>query len=108
MGVGSDWEERVESLVRAGVDLVAVDTAHGHSKNVLDVVKRVRRRYPDLDLAAGNVATDEGTAALIQAGANVVKVAVGPGFDLYDARRLRGGGAADHGDWQLCQGSRTP
>ncbi len=79
VGVGSDWEDRVESLVRAGVDLVAVDTAHGHSKNVLDVVRRVRRRYPDLDLAAGNVATDEGTAALIQAGANVVKVGVGPG-----------------------------
>jgi IMP dehydrogenase len=79
VGVGPDWEERVESLVRAGVDLVAVDTAHGHSKNVLDIVKRVRRRYPDLDLAAGNVATDEGTSALIQAGANVVKVGVGPG-----------------------------
>jgi len=79
VGVGSDWEERVEWLVRAGVDLVAVDTAHGHSKNVLDVVKRVRQRYPDLDLAAGNVATDEGTSALIQAGANVVKVGVGPG-----------------------------
>lgn len=79
VGVGSDWEERVESLVRAGADLVAVDTAHGHSKNVLDVVKRVRQRYPDLDLAAGNVATDEGTSALIQAGANVVKVGVGPG-----------------------------
>jgi IMP dehydrogenase len=79
VGVGPDWEERIESLVRAGVDLVAVDTAHGHSKNVLDVVKRVRRRYPDLDLAAGNVATDEGTSALIQAGANVVKVGVGPG-----------------------------
>src|SRR4029450_10611834 len=79
VGVGPDWEERVELLVRAGVDLVAVDTAHGHSKNVLDVVKRVRRRYPDLALAAGNVATDEGTSALIQAGANVVKVGVGPG-----------------------------
>jgi IMP dehydrogenase len=79
VGVGADWEERVESLVRAGVDLVAVDTAHGHSKNVLDVVKRVRQRYPDLDLAAGNVATDEATSALIQAGANVVKVGVGPG-----------------------------
>ena len=79
VGVGPDWEERLESLVIAGVDLVAVDTAHGHSKNVLDVVKSVRRRYPDLDLAAGNVATDEGTSALIQAGANVVKVGVGPG-----------------------------
>jgi IMP dehydrogenase len=79
VGVGADWEERVESLVRAGVDLIAVDTAHGHSKNVLDVVKGVRRRYPDLDVAAGNVATDEGTSALIQAGVNAVKVGVGPG-----------------------------
>ncbi|HME59617.1 MAG TPA: IMP dehydrogenase [Candidatus Binatia bacterium] len=79
VGVGTDWEERVESLVRAGVDLVAVDTAHGHSKNVLEVVGQIRRRYPDLDLAGGNVATDEGTTALIQAGVNVVKVGIGPG-----------------------------
>jgi IMP dehydrogenase len=80
VGVGADWEERVEGLVRAGVDLVAVDTAHGHSKNVLDVVGQIRRRYPDLDLAGGNVATDEGATALIQAGVNVVKVGVGPGW----------------------------
>ena len=79
VGVGADWEERVEGLVRAGVDLIAVDTAHGHSKNVLDVVGQIRRRYPDLDLAGGNVATAEGTAALIEAGVNVVKVGVGPG-----------------------------
>ncbi|HWH76116.1 MAG TPA: IMP dehydrogenase, partial [Candidatus Binatus sp.] len=79
VGVGADWEERVEGLVRAGVDLIAVDTAHGHSKNVLDVVGQIRRRYPDLDLAAGNVATGEGTAALIGVGVNVVKVGVGPG-----------------------------
>lgn len=79
VGVGSDWEERVDSLVRAGVDLVAVDTAHGHSKNVIDVIGQIRRRYPDLDLAGGNVATAEGTTALIQAGVNVVKVGVGPG-----------------------------
>jgi IMP dehydrogenase len=79
VGVGADWEERVESLVRAGVDLVTVDTAHGHSKNVLDTVSQIRRRYPDLDLAGGNVATDEGTVALIQAGVNAVKVGVGPG-----------------------------
>jgi IMP dehydrogenase len=79
VGVGSDWEERVESLVRAGADLVAVDTAHGHSKNVLDIIGRIRRRYPDLDLAGGNVATDEGATALIQAGVNVVKVGIGPG-----------------------------
>src|ERR671919_1051377 len=79
VGVGSDWEERVESLVRAGADLVAVDTAHGHSKNVLDVVGQIRRRYPDLDLAGGNVATGEGATALIHAGVNVVKVGIGPG-----------------------------
>jgi IMP dehydrogenase len=79
VGVGADWEERVENLVRAGVDLIAVDTAHGHSKNVLDVVGQIRRRYPDLDLAGGNVATAEGTTALIEAGVDVVKVGVGPG-----------------------------
>jgi IMP dehydrogenase len=79
VGVGADWEERVDGLVRAGVDLIAVDTAHGHSRNVLDVIGQIRRRYPDLDLAGGNVATAEGTAALIEAGVNVVKVGVGPG-----------------------------
>jgi len=79
VGVGPDWEERVESLVRAGVDLVAVDTAHGHSKNVLEVIGQIRRRYPDLNLAGGNVATAEGTTALIHAGVNAVKVGVGPG-----------------------------
>lgn len=79
VGVGADWEERVEVLVRAGADLIAVDTAHGHSKNVLDVVGQIRRRYPDLDLGGGNVATAEGTTALIEAGVNLVKVGVGPG-----------------------------
>src|ERR671919_523604 len=79
VGVGADWEERVESLVRAGADVVAVDTAHGHSKNVLDVVGQIRRRYPEMDIAAGNVATAEGTSALIQAGVNAIKVGVGPG-----------------------------
>ena len=70
---------RVDALVRAGVDLVAVDTAHGHSKNVLDMVARVRRHYPDLDIVGGNVATEDGTTALIEAGVNTVKVGVGPG-----------------------------
>ena len=79
VGVGSDWEERVEALVRAGVDLIAVDTAHGHSKNVLDVIGQIRRRYPGLEISGGNVATAEGTTALIEAGVNVVKVGVGPG-----------------------------
>lgn len=79
VGVGPDWEERVEALVRAGADLITVDTAHGHSKNVIDVVKQIRRRYPDLDVAGGNVATEEGAQALIDAGVSAVKVGVGPG-----------------------------
>ena len=79
VGVGPDCEARVDALVRAGVDLVAVDTAHGHSKNVLDMVARIRRHYPDLDIVGGNVATEEGTTALIEAGVNTVKVGVGPG-----------------------------
>jgi len=79
VGVGPDWEARVESLVRAGADLITVDTAHGHSKNVMDVVRQIRRRYPDLDVAGGNVATEEGAQALIDAGVSAVKVGVGPG-----------------------------
>jgi IMP dehydrogenase len=79
VGVGADWEERVESLVRAGADMIAVDTAHGHSRNVMDVVRQIRRRYPDLEVAGGNIATEEGAQALIDAGVSAVKVGVGPG-----------------------------
>lgn len=79
VGVGPDYEERVETLVRAGSDIIAVDTAHGHSKNVLDLVSYIRRHYPDVNLVGGNVATEEGTLALIEAGVNGVKVGVGPG-----------------------------
>jgi IMP dehydrogenase len=79
VGVGPEWEERVDALVHAGADLIAVDTAHGHSKNVIDVVKQIRRHYPDLDVAGGNVATEEGAQALIDAGVSAVKVGVGPG-----------------------------
>ena len=79
VGVGPDHEERVEALVRAGADLIAVDTAHGHSKNVIDLVSYIRRHYANLDLVGGNVATEEGTLALIEAGVNGVKVGVGPG-----------------------------
>jgi IMP dehydrogenase len=79
VGVGADCEERVEALIRAGVDVIAVDTAHGHSKNVIETVKRVRRLHPELELVAGNVATEDGARALIEAGVNAVKVGVGPG-----------------------------
>jgi len=79
VGVGSSELERAEALVGAGVDLLVVDTAHGHSRNVIEMVKELRRLYPDLPLMAGNVATGEGTLALIEAGAHIVKVGVGPG-----------------------------
>ncbi|MCY4488277.1 MAG: IMP dehydrogenase [Deltaproteobacteria bacterium] len=79
VGVGLDREERVETLVRAGVDVIAVDTAHGHAAKVLETVRQIRSDYPELDMVAGNVATAQGTQALIDAGANGVKVGVGPG-----------------------------
>ncbi len=79
VGVGPETDDRVDALVEAGVDLIAVDSAHGHSQNVLSTVQRIRRRYPDLQLVAGNVATAEGTRDLITAGADAVKVGVGPG-----------------------------
>lgn len=79
VGVGPDCEERVEALVRADVDAVAVDTAHGHAAKVLEAVARIRRGHPELDLIGGNVATAQGAQALIDAGVNCVKVGVGPG-----------------------------
>jgi IMP dehydrogenase len=79
LGVGPDRAARLEALLAAGCDVVVIDTAHGHSQVVLDVVAEVRRAHPTLVLAAGNVATAEGCAALARAGADVVKVGVGPG-----------------------------
>ncbi|HEY4599851.1 MAG TPA: IMP dehydrogenase [Cerasibacillus sp.] len=79
VGVTSDVMTRIEKLVEAGVDVIVIDTAHGHSQGVLDQVRKVRQAYPDLDIIAGNVATKEGTKALIEAGATVVKVGIGPG-----------------------------
>jgi len=79
VGVGADREARVEALVRAGVDVVVVDTAHGHTRRVLDTVRDIKATYPDLDLIGGNVATAVATRALIDAGVDAVKVGIGPG-----------------------------
>jgi IMP dehydrogenase len=79
VGVTSDTMKRVEELVKAQVDVIVLDTAHGHSKGVLDMVQQIRTEYPSLAIIAGNVATAEGTKALIEAGADVVKVGIGPG-----------------------------
>jgi len=79
VGVGADLEERVQLMVNAGLDVVAVDTAHGHSVGVIRTVERLRHHWPDLPVIAGNVVTAEGTEALIRAGASAVKVGVGAG-----------------------------
>ncbi|QDA60823.1 IMP dehydrogenase [Hymenobacter jejuensis] len=79
VGVTADLMERVTALVEAGVDVVSVDTAHGHSKGVLDAVRNLKQRFPNLEVIAGNVATAEGARALADAGADAVKVGVGPG-----------------------------
>jgi IMP dehydrogenase len=79
VGVTADTMERVDALVKAGVDVIAIDTAHGHSKGVIDKLKEVKAKYPDLQVIAGNVATGEGALALANAGADGVKVGIGPG-----------------------------
>lgn len=79
VGVGSDTEERVAALVAAGVDVLVIDTAHGHSKGVLETVRAVHLKYKDIAIIAGNVASADATLALLEAGADVVKVGIGPG-----------------------------
>jgi len=79
VGVGDDFEERLSLLVMKGVDAIIIDTAHGHSQSVIDAVAEARRNYPELSLIAGNIATASAAEALIKAGANAVKVGIGPG-----------------------------
>ena len=79
IGPGKDREERTEALIRAGVDVLVLDTAHGHSKDVLGAVRDIKKNFPDCQLIAGNVATKQGTLDLIKAGVDAVKVGVGPG-----------------------------
>ena len=79
VGVTGDMFERVDALVKANVDVITLDTAHGHSKGVLDAVTKIKAKYPDLQIIAGNVATAQATEDLIKAGADCVKVGIGPG-----------------------------
>jgi IMP dehydrogenase len=79
VGVTADMMERVEALVKASVDVVTIDTAHGHSRGVIEAVRRIKEVYPELQIIAGNVATAEATRDLIEAGADCVKVGIGPG-----------------------------
>ena len=79
VGVGTDVEERVKRLVKAGADMIVVDTAHGHSQSVIDTVKYIKTHYPNMDVLAGNIATAQAAKELVDAGADAVKVGVGPG-----------------------------
>ncbi|MBE7509753.1 MAG: Inosine-5'-monophosphate dehydrogenase [Bacteroidetes bacterium ADurb.Bin141] len=79
IGVTSDMIERVESLVKAGVDAISIDTAHGHSKGVINALKSVKKKFPDLDVVVGNVGTAEGAKMLVKNGTDAVKVGIGPG-----------------------------
>lgn len=79
VGVTNDMLERVDALVKAKVDVITIDTAHGHSKGVIEAVKRIKIEYPELQVIAGNVATAEATIDLIEAGADAIKVGIGPG-----------------------------
>ncbi|RPI34720.1 MAG: IMP dehydrogenase [Chloroflexota bacterium] len=91
VGVGKDLEERVQLMVAAGLDVVVVDTAHGHSAGVIEAVKRIRSHWPAIPVVAGNVVTAEGTEALIRAGASAVKVGVGAG-SICTTRVISGAG----------------
>ncbi|MFU8814238.1 MAG: IMP dehydrogenase [Pseudomonadales bacterium] len=79
VGTGADTEERIAALIEAGVDVLVVDTAHGHSSRVLERIRWIKQRYPDMNIIGGNVATREGAQALIEAGVDAVKVGIGPG-----------------------------
>ena len=79
VGVTPDIEARVEALIKAGVDVVSIDTAHGHSKGVIDSLKRIKSAFPKIDVIVGNIATEEAAEALAKAGADAIKVGVGPG-----------------------------
>lgn len=79
VGTGVDTDERAEALVAAGVDVIVVDTAHGHAQSVLDTVARIKRNYPDIEVIGGNIATGDAAKALVDVGADGVKVGIGPG-----------------------------
>ena len=79
VGVSKDTFERIEALVKSSVDAIVIDTAHGHSKGVIDLLKEVKKQYPNLDVVVGNIATGEAALDLVRAGADAIKVGIGPG-----------------------------
>ncbi|QSE98381.1 IMP dehydrogenase [Fulvivirga lutea] len=111
VGVTPDILERIELLKNAGVDVVSIDTAHGHSKGVIDQVREVKKTYPDLEIIAGNIATGEAAKALVDAGADGIKVGVGPG-SICTTRIIAGVGvpqlSAVHESANAIKGSGVP
>ena len=101
--VGVKEFERIAALIEAEVDVIVVDTAHGHSQNVIDTVKEIKKKHT-IDVIAGNIATADAADDLIDAGVDAVKVGIGPGRDLHDTNYFRRGRAAGFGDYGLCQG----
>lgn len=93
ISINDDWKQRVEALVNVNVDVIVVDSAHGHSEKVIELVKNVRVCFPKLDIIAGNVVTQQATLDLIEAGANAIKVGVGPG-SICTTRVIAGVGVA--------------
>jgi IMP dehydrogenase len=93
IGIGADVMERASALVEAGVDALFVDSAHGHSQGILDLVRSLKKKFPQVEIVAGNVATADGTAALIDAGADAIKVGIGPG-SICTTRVVAGVGVA--------------
>jgi IMP dehydrogenase len=111
IGATGDYLERAAELVKARVDVLAIDTAHGHTSRVIEAVKVVKRRFPEIDLIAGNVATAEGTRALIDAGVDGVKTGIGPG-SICTSRVISGSGVpqitAISGSFRAAQDSGVP
>src|SRR5207237_7914401 len=79
IGATGDFLERMAEIIRTKVDIIVIDTAHGHSSRVLEAIREAKRKFPDMDIVAGNIATEEGARDLITAGVDAVKVGMGPG-----------------------------
>ena len=107
VGVGEDLEARTQGLVAKGVDVIVIDTAHGHSQGVIRAIQRVKRRWPDLPVIAGNVVTAEGTQALIDAGADAIKVGVGAG-SICTTRIISGAGMPQMSAIYQCARQASP
>lgn len=107
VGVGADLEERLGLMVPLGLDMVVIDTAHGHSAGVLNAIQRIRQRWPELPVVAGNVVTAEGTEMLIKAGASVIKVGVGAG-SICTTRIIAGAGMPQLSAIHACAAAAKP